>query len=148
MSPQEGANGDAIGNIWIPSSLDPRSETRSYSRTAHYDRVFSTRPNYHLLTNHVVEKIIFSPSLIASGVTFISREGINSTIKANIEVILAAGSVHTPTILQRSGIGPKSILEKAGIEVLLDLPGVGQNFQDHPTIGFSYNCELLLLNLT
>lgn len=84
---------------------------------------------------------MFSPSLIASGVTFISKDGNISSVTAKLEVILAAGSVHTPTVLQRSGIGPKNILEEAGIETLLDLPGVGQNFQDHATLVYSFNCK-------
>ena len=54
---------------------------------------------------------------------------------ANHEVILAAGAVHTPQILQLSGIGEKALLERLGLPVLIDLPGVGQNYQDHP-------CEL------
>ena len=54
-------------------------------------------------------------------------------IKASKEVILAAG-VHSPQILQLSGIGPKELLKKHEIDTIADLPGVGQNFQDHPTL--------------
>lgn len=86
---------------------------------------------------------MFSSGLIASGVTFISKEGAISSVTAKLEVILAAGSVHTPTVLQRSGIGPKGILDQAGIEILLDLPGVGQNFQDHPTLAYGFNCKFV-----
>lgn len=57
-----------------------------------------------------------------------------STTKAKKEIIMAAGAVHTPKILQCSGIGPKKVLEAAGIKSIIDLPGVGQNFQDHPTL--------------
>ncbi|EHL00375.1 putative Choline dehydrogenase [Glarea lozoyensis 74030] len=51
--------------------------------------------------------------------------------QTNQEVIIAAGSFGSPALLQRSGIGPKGLLKKAGIDVKLDLPGVGQNLQDH-----------------
>jgi choline dehydrogenase len=44
---------------------------------------------------------------------------------------LAAGVIHTPQLLQLSGIGPEKLLTSAGIETLVDLPGVGQNFQHH-----------------
>lgn len=61
-------------------------------------------------------------------------------LKAKKEVILTAGSLHSPQVLQRSGIGPSGLLEAAGIEVLVDLPGVGSNLQDHPAGGVSFKC--------
>jgi choline dehydrogenase-like flavoprotein len=139
--PKEGAGGNAIGAIWAPSSQDPKNQTRSYSVTAHYKRVIKKRPNYHILTNHVVEKVTFSDNLVASGVVFRAKDGTTASVKAKLEVVIAAGSVHTPGVLQRSGVGPKEILQKAGIKVLLDLPGVGKNFQDHPTAGLNFACK-------
>lgn len=62
------------------------------------------------------------------------------TVKVNKETILAAGGVHTPQLLELSGIGPKAILAAAGIEQKVDLPGVGENFQDHPQTKFVCNC--------
>ncbi|KAF1828218.1 hypothetical protein BDW02DRAFT_635312 [Decorospora gaudefroyi] len=55
------------------------------------------------------------------------------------EVVISAGALHTPTILQRSGIGPASFLKTADIPVVLDLPGVGSNFQDHSGPRMSWN---------
>ncbi|PPQ81761.1 hypothetical protein CVT24_005119 [Panaeolus cyanescens] len=52
--------------------------------------------------------------------------------------IFAAGWLHTPQILQRSGIGPASLLKQAGIPLIVDLPGVGSNLQDHPAVGIAY----------
>jgi choline dehydrogenase-like flavoprotein len=63
------------------------------------------------------------------------------TIKVGKETILAAGAVHTPQILQLSGIGPKNILKAAGIKLNIDLPGVGQNLQDHAQAMFTCNCK-------
>lgn len=57
------------------------------------------------------------------------------------EVILAAGAVHTPQILELSGIGDAEILTKFDIPVALNLPGVGNNFQDHPYVGVVYYCD-------
>lgn len=63
-----------------------------------------------------------------------------SSVRANLEYILAAGAVHTPQILQLSGIGPKSLLSSLGIETVVDLP-VGYNFQDQPSFFMSWTCE-------
>jgi choline dehydrogenase-like flavoprotein len=64
----------------------------------------------------------------------------NSSVRATREYILAAGAVHTPQVLQLSGIGPKSLLSSLGIETVVDLP-VGYNFQDQPSIFTSWTCE-------
>ena len=63
-----------------------------------------------------------------------------SSVSATHEYILAAGAVHTPQILQLSGIGPKSLLSSLGIATVADLP-VGYNFQDQPSIFTSWTCE-------
>lgn len=62
-------------------------------------------------------------------------------VRAKREVIISAGSAHTPQVLQRSGVGPRHILEAAGAEVKVELPGVGENFQDHMNFAISYSCE-------
>lgn len=61
------------------------------------------------------------------------------------EVILAAGAVHSPQILELSGIGPADVLSKFDIRVVMDLPGVGNNFQDHPLLDAFYYSENLFL---
>ena len=140
----EHAGGDAYGVFWVPSAQDPATQTRSYAKTGHHD-VAVSRPNYHLLVGHKVLDILFTDDLRADGVTFISREnqgnGTVYTVKAKTEVILAAGSFHSPQILQRSGVGPKKLLEEAKVEVKLDLPGVGMNLQDHSSARLAYNCR-------
>ena len=62
-------------------------------------------------------------------------------MKAKKEVIITAGTLHSPQVLQRSGIGPAGLLQAAGIDVLVDLPGVGSNLQDHPVAGVSFKCK-------
>lgn len=57
------------------------------------------------------------------------------------EVILAAGAIHSPQILQLSGIGDDVLLNSFGIKTIVDLPGVGKNFQDHPTLYPVFNCK-------
>lgn len=66
-------------------------------------------------------------------------------VSARKEVILSAGAVHTPQVLQLSGIGPRTLLEAAKIDVLVDLPGVGANFQDHAFLNVGYACTIPLL---
>lgn len=60
------------------------------------------------------------------------------SVRARREVIVAAGASHSPQVLQLSGIGPAAMLQSFGIQVLVDLPGVGQNLQDHPLVGTFY----------
>lgn len=62
---------------------------------------------------------------------------------ARKEIILSAGAVHSPQVLQRSGVGPRKLLEQAGIEVVKELPGVGMNFQDHTSVNLGFNCKLI-----
>lgn len=56
------------------------------------------------------------------------------------EVLLCAGAIHSPQLLQLSGVGPRNLLEKHGIPLVADLPGVGENLQDHLQIRLSYEC--------
>lgn len=137
--PIDGASGKS-GLFWNPTSMDNVRYWRSYSRTAHYDGI--VRDNYEVITMHKVKKILFDGTT-AIGVQFSPRDTSQTlTVKANKEVIISAGTIHTPQILQNSGIGPKDLLEQAGIPVLVELPGVGQNFQDHSYLSVGYQCKL------
>jgi choline dehydrogenase-like flavoprotein len=139
--PKEAAAGNAIGAIMAPSALDPVTRTRSYARTAHYDQ-YAQRRNYHLLTGYQATEVLFKTGgdLEAEGLNIVKVGTTEKTVvKARKEVVVAAGALWTPWLLQRSGVGPKSILEKAGIKVKKHLPGVGANFQDHPLGGGVWN---------
>ncbi|KAH8904826.1 alcohol oxidase [Coniochaeta sp. PMI_546] len=123
------------GVYWFPQFMDPTSVTRSYARTGHYDDI--KRDNYQLIAGSKVLRIQLDGHA-ATGVEFVSARA-NSTnssvlVTATKEVILAAGAIHSPQILQRSGIGPKKVLTAANITTVVDLAGVGQNFQDHPMV--------------
>jgi choline dehydrogenase len=56
-------------------------------------------------------------------------------VGAGLEVVLSLGAIHTPKVLLQSGIGDRAELRRLGIPVVQHLPGVGQNFQDHPGFG-------------
>jgi choline dehydrogenase len=121
--------GDATGIFHLQRSVDPKTQTRSTARINHYDRVIDSRPNYHVLSNSIVAKIIFEGTT-AVGVEYIDRaSGVKNSVKAEKEVIVSAGSVHSPQILQLSGIGNAAELAAFGIESVVHLPGVGQNLQ-------------------
>lgn len=144
-TPKDPASGHATGVYWGPSSLDPRNETRSYARTAHYNRA-AWRPNYHLLTESAVTRIIFNGT-IAVRVEYIDRStNTTHSVRAAKEVILSAGAVRSPQVLQASGIGPNKQLNDLGIQSVVDLPGVGQNLQDHPTIFVAFHCKQIYLS--
>ena len=66
----------------------------------------------------------------ATGIAY-RRAGRDETVRANAEVILAAGAVQTPQLLELSGIGDGKLLSRHGIGVVLEAPGVGENYQDH-----------------
>jgi choline dehydrogenase-like flavoprotein len=70
-------------------------------------------------------------SVVATGVRVQTNDGAHHEIVARNEVILCAGAIQSPQILELSGIGQKNLLEKHGIPVVLDSPGVGENLQDH-----------------
>jgi choline dehydrogenase-like flavoprotein len=93
------------------------------------------RENITIKTEVVVDKVILSHNQsggpTATGVATISKSGKKIEYQAKKEVIVTAGAYCSPTILMRSGLGPKEQLEKHNIECVVDLPGVGQNLQDH-----------------
>ena len=141
---KECANGNKQGICWVPASQHPVTAKRSHSGLGHYTNVLP-RPNYDLLVQHQAIRVIYAhrpnqggpPSVEVKSLT--TGNTFNISVKA--EVIISAGAFHTPTILQRSGIGPASFLARAGIPLVLDLPGVGSNLQDHsgPPVTWNYS---------
>ncbi|WP_174802624.1 GMC family oxidoreductase [Martelella limonii] len=87
------------------------------------------RENLTLITNARVLKVDFDGNR-ASGVRYLQENEMRQVAAAR-EVIVCGGAIESPRILMMSGIGPKAHLEEVGIEVLQDLPGVGQNLNDH-----------------
>ena len=91
------------------------------------------------MTKAQVEKVLLDGKR-AVGVRVL-KDGKKTDIKAKGEVILSAGPVGSPHILQLSGIGNADVLKAAGIEVAHDLPGVGENLQDHLEFYFQFRCK-------
>lgn len=107
-------------------------------------RPAKTRQNLTVWTESQVEKLTFTTNAggqtVCSG-AIVNKAGTSQTVTANKEVILSAGAVNSPQILQLSGIGPADLLKQHGIDVVLDAPGVGENLQDHLQIRAVYKVK-------
>ena len=97
------------------------------------------RSNLTVVKHALVTKVLFNGKT-ATGVKCDIRGDIKK-FTANKEVILCAGSIGTPQLLQVSGVGPRDVLEAASIELIHESPGVGQNLQDHLEFNFQYRCK-------
>ena len=111
---------------------------RSSASREYLDPVKS-RKNLTIVTGALVTKVVLEDK-VAKGVEYVVNGKVETAAASN-EVILSAGSIGSPHILQLSGIGDKDILEKAGVDVKHHLPGVGQNLQDHLEFYFQYKCK-------
>ena len=123
-----GPNQEGVGYY----RLFTKNGWRSSSATA-YLREAERRPNLEVRTGAHVSKILFDGNR-AVGVQY----GEEKILAA--EVILSAGAIQSPQLLQLSGVGPAQLLSSLGIPVVLDLPGVGENLQDHLQLRVMYKC--------
>jgi choline dehydrogenase len=96
------------------------------------------RANLVVRTNAQATRILFE-DLRASGVEY-RRAGRVERARASREVVLAAGALQSPQLLQLSGVGPGALLQQFGIPIVRDLPGVGENLQDHLQLRVLYRC--------
>lgn len=96
------------------------------------------RRNLRVLSDAMAEKILIKNGR-ATGVRY-TRKGKTHTARCNREVISAAGAIGSPALLQHSGIGPPAVIANAGVPLLHDLPGVGENLQDHIEVYFQFEC--------
>ena len=103
------------------------------------DKARKDHPNLTVVTGANVVRVLVHEGR-AYGVEVI-RDGRLEIIQTRFEVVLCAGAIQTPAILMRSGIGPATHLESAGIPVLADLPGVGENLQDHVRAGIEFQVD-------
>ena len=120
-----------------PMHMTVKNGVRSSTANA-YLRPAMGRDNLTVVTHALVHKVLLEGKT-AVGVRY-ERKGKTLDVRVNKEVILSAGSIGSPHILQLSGIGPKDTLAQAGIAVNHDLPGVGMNLQDHLEFYFQYKC--------
>ncbi|KAF2644128.1 glucose-methanol-choline oxidoreductase [Massarina eburnea CBS 473.64] len=131
-------NGSLLGQSYATFTIDANSSLRDSSETA-YLRSSLDDPAYTVYTNAMAKKILFNRNgtLKATGVV-VDTQGFEYILSARKEVILTAGVFGSPQLLQVSGIGPADVLKEADVPLLLDLPGVGQNMQDHIYFGITH----------
>ncbi|KAF8804963.1 alcohol oxidase [Phlegmacium glaucopus] len=128
-------SGNPSGTHVAMNSIDPKTVTRSYAATAFY-APNAGRKNLSVVTGAYVQKLDFNtPSapgadLTASAVQFSYKDKIHK-ISATREIVLAAGALKSPHILELSGIGDPQVLANIGVPLKIDLPGVGENLQEH-----------------
>jgi choline dehydrogenase len=109
---------------------------RRWSTAMAYLRPAMKRPNLTVLTRALAGRILFEGRR-AVAVEYQQREGV-SRARAGREVILAGGAINSPQLLMLSGVGPADHLKEVGVPVVHDLPGVGQNLQDHIEMYIQY----------
>ena len=99
------------------------------------------RPNLTIVTHALTDRVLFDGKR-AIGVTYLvgdSEERVEA--RARKEVIVSSGAIASPQLLQRSGVGPRALLESLDIPVVHDLPGVGENLQDHYVMSIRYRLK-------
>ena len=100
------------------------------------------RPNLDVVTHAHATRLVMEGSRVV-GVEYVRRRGSRSggrrVVQAG-EVILCGGAINSPQLLQLSGIGPAEVLADAGVEPVVDVPGVGENLQDHLEVYLQYAC--------
>ncbi|KAF5314201.1 hypothetical protein D9758_018839 [Tetrapyrgos nigripes] len=134
----DGFSGGHVGSMYYHIHFNETLQTqrRSSSAWSFLYPESQQRSNLIVLTEHIVNTIMTTNAstdgnITATGVTLLpSAGGDMLTLSVTREVIVSAGSVFSPGVLQRSGIGNSSLLQSLGISPVLDLPGVGSNFQD------------------
>jgi choline dehydrogenase len=117
--------------------LFTKNGLRSSSATA-YLRPAERRPNLQVEIEAHATRLLFEGTR-AVGVRY-RQGGAEKEVRAAREVIVSAGAVQSPQLLQVSGVGPAGLLQSLGVGVVKDLPGVGENLQDHLQLRVMYRC--------
>lgn len=121
-----------------PMHMTVQGGFRESTARAYLDPV-KKRPNLTVWTGALVDRLIMEGNR-AVGIA-LERNDITAEIFAKKEIILSAGAIASPALLQRSGIGPKSVLDEARVALVHELPGVGENLQDHLEVYFQFHCK-------
>lgn len=124
-----GTSQEGVGLYQVTQFSGDKQNGERCSAAAAYLHPVRTRPNLTVITSVHAIKILFK-GLQARGIEFL-KSGMLEYVEARQEVILSSGTFGSPQLLMLSGIGPAAHLREYGIEPLVDLPGVGQNLQDH-----------------
>ncbi|THH06520.1 hypothetical protein EW145_g4025 [Phellinidium pouzarii] len=146
------ANGSPHAVGVAPNSLNAMNNTRC-SAVCAYFTPFASRPNFTVITNATVSRLLWNSSTKntlahASGVEYITNNGSTFNVSANKEVIVSAGTIGSPKVLELSGVGNSTILKAAGVQQKVDLPTVGENLAVQITYITGLTKDLLNMNAT
>ncbi|TVY91230.1 Glucose oxidase, partial [Lachnellula willkommii] len=126
--------GNMHGYNLYPSTVDAELDIREDAGRAYYFPI-ANRTNLHLYTNTLAQRIVWASNSSIPTASGVEVLGVNTstpyTISANAEVIVSAGALASPLVLELSGIGNPTILSQYNISVVVDLPTVGENLQDN-----------------
>ncbi|KAF2447517.1 GMC oxidoreductase [Karstenula rhodostoma CBS 690.94] len=135
INPKGWSAGDLNGGSWVPSTIDTALATRESAETSFLEYALANT-SLQVYPHSTVTKILLNGTS-ARGVK-VETNGTVYELSARKEVIISAGTFHSPQLLMISGIGPKATLDELGIPLVADLPGVGQNLRDPISIGTSH----------
>ncbi|KAI0030609.1 hypothetical protein K488DRAFT_72051 [Vararia minispora EC-137] len=134
------AGGHVDGMAWVTHARLPSNQTRATSATAYYFP-YSYRPNFKVSLYSQATRIIWKSTAngnaVAAGVEYVDQSGATHVVNAST-VILSAGVWGSPPILERSGVGNKTLLASLGINSVVDLPGLGENMVEQPIVPMLY----------
>lgn len=135
-------SGELIGSAYALATIDYVANTRESSSTAYLQPMLHDDNHLVVYPSTMGKRVLFDESVKATGVE-VDTMGLKYRLSAKKEVILAAGSFQSPQLLMVSGIGPTEKLQPHGINVLVDLPGVGENMWDHLLFGPSHRVDMI-----
>ncbi len=121
-----------------PMHMTVRNGVR-WSAADAYLRPAQSRPNLKVITRAMTQAVVFDGKR-ATGVRYKRGDTVH-TVHCDKEIILSGGPIGSPHILQCSGVGSGAVLQQAGVKVVHDLPGVGENLQDHPEVYIQFKCK-------
>jgi choline dehydrogenase-like flavoprotein len=129
-------NGRFFGGVgYLQQSIN---NGRRCSAATAYLTPARTRPNLRVITGAMVTRVVFDGKR-ARGVEY-TKDGRKRNATARREVILSAGTIKSPQILELSGVGQESLVSKMRLAPLVDLPGVGENLSEHLQVRITYEC--------
>lgn len=137
-------NGARLEGVGI-YDVNTRDGKRDSSSVAYLHRA-GPRSNLKIEHHARATRVLFDQGKQRAVGVEILQQGVKRTFQASREVIVAAGAVDSPKLLQLSGVGPRALLAKHGIDMVHELPAVGQNLQDHLCVSFYYRSRVKTLN--
>ncbi|KAH7120394.1 hypothetical protein B0J13DRAFT_163389 [Dactylonectria estremocensis] len=137
--------GSNVGVWTTVNAVKPQSASRSFAT----DYCSPLAPNLHILTHATVNEIVLEQDAngqhVATGVRF-ACQGKEHVVSVSREIILSAGSIKSPQILELSGIGNSEVLARASVPVKVESPTVGENLQDHLMLAMIFEVDPQLAN--